>query len=228
MNEYHSNTADSIVSDVPQRFNARNRLIDLTGKKFGRMKVLSRDTTRKGVFWNCVCDCGNSRSVVSQNLRDGITKSCGCLMLEVCKRHRVTHGLNSNGKTHPVYETYKGMIRRCRNKKRNDWHLYGGRGIKVCDRWKDPVKFIEDMLPSWKPGLTIERIDVNGNYDPGNCRWATVKEQARNKRNNRIITIGEKSKCISEWAEFMNIPNSRIEARIKRGWSESEAVLGKT
>ena len=121
---------------------------------------------------------------------------------------------------HKIYKTWKAMKARCTRKNGKDFKNYCGRGIKVCDRWQKFENFRDDMLPTWKKGLTIDRIDVNGDYSPENCQWATTKEQSTNKRDN-IKYMGV---CISEWAKLKNIKYTTIYMRISRGWTLEDAI----
>lgn len=156
------------------------RLEDQSGKKFGRWTVLSYVKPVRGTsLWLCKCECGVERNVSINNLRMGKSKSCGCLQKEVASETFFKHGqLN-----HPLYNTWAGIKNRCYNENDQDFRYYGGRGIRVSERWLvDFWNFWDDMAPGWRPGLTIERKDVNGNYEPGNCCWLTIQDQQKNKR----------------------------------------------
>lgn len=166
--------------------------IDLTGRKFGRLTVLSRagDTKHKHPQWNCQCDCGAMSVVRGQSLRAGTTVSCGCFGRdqkgEIC-RARATHGHSSRTKQTRAYTAWVGMLQRCTNPSNPKFYLYGGRGITVCRRWQnDFANFLADMGEP-PVGLTLDRKDVNGHYEPGNCRWASQREQQNNRSNNRRI-----------------------------------------
>lgn len=158
------------------------KLIDLTGKRFGHLLVLHRaDTNTKWPYWTCKCDCGNIKDVSGSCLRRGITKSCGCSL------GRIKHGLSYTS----LYNVYDGMKARCYNPEHNRYHCYGGRGIKICDEWLG--EHGRDNFLTWainngyQKGLSIDRIDVNGNYEPDNCRWTTNSVQMFNRQKRKSI-----------------------------------------
>ena len=164
-------------------------LIDLTGKRFGRLTVAWPAGIRnRDNFWFCFCDCENSRAISSMNLRTGDTKSCGCLRKEVTTRRMLKHGHNRKKHVTVEYNAWTHMIQRCTNKKNKNYFDYGGRGIRVCSRWRKFENFLADVGRRPK-GKTLDRFpNTSGNYKPGNVRWATPKEQANNRRKRKRRT----------------------------------------
>lgn len=155
----------------------KSRLIDLKGKQFNYLKVLSRDSavSTGEAYWICECHCGIIKSISSSDLRKGKTKSCGCMRTHPS----TTHGMSNSSE----YKIYKGMIQRCTNKNKTEYRYYGGRGITVCDTWKGSFeKFLEDMGLRPNPSYSLDRMDSNGPYSKENCRWATPDEQWENRK----------------------------------------------
>lgn len=180
---------------------------DMTGLRFGKWHVV-REVGRanKQVLWECECDCGELGTIRGGTLRQGLSTSCGkCLDLSAI---HTKHGHGYD----PLYDVWHAMIDRCSNPKNKKFADYGGRGISVCTRWQDVSSFIEDMSP--RPvGHSIDRIDVNGNYEPANCRWATHTEQTRNARSNIVITHQGKTQCLGAWAEELGIKYATLYGR---------------
>lgn len=190
------------------------RFEDLTGNRYGKLTVVKRvykDGERK-THWLCKCDCGNETVVSSDNLKNGHTKSCGCLRVETSKVSLTTHGLSKTR----LYKIYKGMKARTTNSSCNEYKNYGGRDIKICDEWLNDFTafYCWAMGNGYKDGLTIDRIDVNGNYEPSNCRWATMKEQQNNRTNNHNITHNGETLTMKQWAEKLGINYKTLERRI--------------
>ena len=198
---------------------------DLTGMVFVRLTVIEMlpERSRGGkILWKCVCECGKEVSVQSSNLTCGHTLSCGCLG----KENRTT-ALTKHGWRHtPEYNIWCGIIQRCNNPSNDRYDDYGGRGIKVCDRWRESFShFLADMGPRPDGAMTIDRFpDNNGNYEPGNCRWATSTQQGRHKRNNRLVTLDGETKVLSEWEEIKGLNHSTVQGRVRSGWTYEEAL----
>lgn len=201
------------------------------GKKFGRWTVLSFDhiDNRGCSFFLCKCDCGTIRPVRRTQLLNGTSKSCGCLHKEligsICRKHGCAG--NHKKQNNHLYYVWAQIKYRCHNSNCKEFKNYGARGITVCALWQDFVPFMDWAITNgYKEGLTIDRIDVNGNYCPENCRWITNKEQQRNKRDNINIRFGNKEQCLNAWAEEFNIDPNVVWCRIKRlGWSIEKALL---
>ena len=193
---------------------------DLTGRKFGRLTVLRRAPSRRygkknkraQVFWLCQCECGNEIEVRANGLKTGNTRSCGCLYK--------THGLTGT----PTYSSWVNMIGRCTSPTDKCWALYGGRGIKVCDRWASFENFYVDMGERPSQSHSLDRIDADKDYSPENCRWATPMEQANNRRNSRKLTLDGVTLTVAQWARLKGIAVSTIAYRLSKGWTAQEVL----
>lgn len=187
--------------------------IDLTGQKFDRLTVIKRmkNTKHNHAQWLCECICGKSSIVCSNSLRNGTTRSCGCLQQEARIKNNTKHGYVY----HKLYAIWNSMIQRCNNPKNKGYHNYGGRGIAVCDRWLEFKSFLEDM-GNRPEGLTLDRIDNDRDYCKENCRWATYAQQNRNYRRNVFITINNETKCLKDWCQELNLNYSMVCSRIYR------------
>lgn len=194
----------------------------LVGQRFGLLTVVSRENLVSGgqYRWNCLCECGKQIAVRGGNLKAGNTTSCGC------KPGKRTHGHILNRKRTPTYASWMMMKNRCKATSGDNFNLYSGRGITVCERWNDFENFLADM--GERPdGTSLDRIDVNGNYEPSNCRWANAKEQARNTRTNRLLHHDGKTLCVSEWSELLGISRPTLGARLRAGWSVEKTLTTK-
>ncbi|MCK6499065.1 MAG: hypothetical protein L6Q38_06245 [Nitrospira sp.] len=187
-----------------------------TPQSFGRWTVITEGRSRANGkrFLLCLCACGTKREVYEFDLRSGKSKSCGCA------ERPVKHG-KTDTRTHRIW---RAMKTRCHNKNSSGFHKYGARGIKVCDRWLNFEDFLSDMGEA-PLGMSIERKNNNGNYEPGNCIWATPKQQARNNRRNVTIHFCGRTQCLSAWCEGLGIPYGAAKQRIKKlGWSVERAL----
>lgn len=194
-------------------------LKDMTGQTFGRLLVIEKAPSRKkNVYWRCVCECGNEVVTQGNALRGGVTKSCGCLNRELAPLKGKKNATHHMSDTRP-YHIWRNMRARCNNPKAINYHVYGGRGIKVCDEWNNSfARFWEwASANGYADNLTLDRIDNDKGYSPDNCRWATMQEQQNRRRNNHIITINGISHTAAEWCAEYNIPQSTFFNRIKRG-----------
>ncbi len=206
------------------------KLIDLTGQKFGRLLVVSRsrnDETGRA-RWTCACDCGTVVIIHAGNLRSPNTRSCGCLRRDVTGRNHIVHGDAIRGRLAPEYNSWHGMIRRCTNPRDAAFSRYGGRGIVVCNPWLNSYKtFLHDMGRKPSGDLSIERIDNDLGYEPGNCRWATAKEQANNcrvRRDARLLELRGEVRRLFEWARLFEIHPTTLRGRISRGLPVEHAL----
>lgn len=202
--------ADSALKRVP--------VIDLAGKRFGRLQVIAWIAGNK---WKCVCDCGVVKPVNGRCLREGDALSCGCFHRERVGDKFRTHGRSQEQGAHSWYN----MMRRCYTPEELAYKHYGGRGISVCDRWRESISdFLDDMGPMPSPEYTVERKDVNGNYEPLNCVWATRKTQARNTRRTIYIEFKGERKPLTQWTEEKGFPYHLIRTRLKHGWTVEQAL----
>ena len=193
---------------------------NIIGIKFGRLTVLKEIEKNKNLrTFECVCECGNKKIVFKKYLKNGETKSCGCLKKEYLKNKTI--GLKHGMSRTKFYKMYDSIKKRCLNKNNKDYKNYGGRGIKICEEWLNKengfINFYNwSMENGYKEGLSIDRINNNGNYEPKNCRWITNKEQQRNTRNNVFLTYKGETHCLAEWAEILNLTHSCIKGRHSR------------
>lgn len=192
------------------------KLIDLTGKRFGKLVVIRRGENRgPAARWVCQCDCGNTAIVWGSALRNGLTNSCKCQMNVKCFKHG-----KARSKT---WRAWNDMKQRCLNPRNSQYIRYGGRGVTICVRWHNFINFLNDLGES-PPKAYLDRIDNNGNYEPSNCRWATPRESGNNRSTNRFITYKGKTKTIAEWTHYFNFKIDHIRSRLRMGWSVRDTI----
>lgn len=171
---------EKVIASASSR--SAKRPMDFTGQTFGYWCAIELAKPRgKLKYWLCQCRCGTQKEISGNSLRAGTSKSCGCLRDNLLSSRQYQHGLTD----HPIWSAWQHMKDRCQNPRNSKWEYYGGRGITVCERWQDFLAFAADMHPTWKSGLTLDRINTNGNYEPTNCQWATRSEQMQNTRRNK-------------------------------------------
>lgn len=204
------------------------KTIDITGKYFGYWKVIERagSTERGKATWLCECKCGKRKIVTGDGLRSGKSESCGCKAIELSIERTKTHGKTGTR----LYKIWNQMIQRTTNKNIKDYKYYGGRGITVCKEWRESFEAFEKWaeMNGYKENLTIDRKDNNKGYEPGNCQWATRKQQSSNTRYNHYLTYKGERKTITEWSEKTGIKRSVLYERInKLGWDIEKALTTK-
>ena len=195
------------------------------GEQYGYLTVLARTENAKNGHsrWICKCRCGKETVVLSYHLKSGKIKSCGCWWQERKHEYRKTHG-HSNDR---IYNIWLAMKNRCYAKSFYRFSDYGGRGIKVCEEWKNNFEAFYNwaMKNGYADNLTIDRIDVNGNYEPSNCRWVTMEVQNLNKRNSHLITYKGITKTMTEWAREVGLPPCVVQYRLNKAkWSVEKAL----
>lgn len=222
----------------------QDKRIDITGKRFGRLVAVEYVGQGKGSLWRCVCDCGNECIKPIKLLNRGAVKSCGCLQKDfnhergkaiaelkcrsVSRKFREKHQQIT---THPLYRIWYGIISRCNNPDIPAYPNYGGRGIKVCDRWSGDLgfeNFVNDMGERPSKNHSIDRIDVNGNYEPSNCRWATQKEQCNNTRRSVFLTHDGRTQTLKQWCEELGCNYGVVGSRRHHGYTDfNDLMYGK-
>lgn len=192
------------------------------GSVFGRLTVLEefRNKGSRIRRLRCLCSCGKESTPELKSVVKGTSKSCGCYQAELAGFACRTHGLSDL----PEHAVWEGVLARCNNHNSASYHNYGGRGIEVCDRWYSFQSFYEDMGPRPSPQHSIDRINNDGNYEPGNCRWSTWSEQGRNRRSNVNIEFNGVTQTITEWARTLGIDRKTLRRRLKCGWSISDTL----
>ena len=200
-----------------------SKLVDITGKRYGNLVVIKRvENAPNGVaVWECLCDCGNTVTVRGGNLKSGAVKSCGC------RRKNAKPTLRHNMSNSKLYRTWAAVKRRCNTPSDKNYKNYGGRGIKMCEEWNNSFEAFMNWAISngYSDSLTIERIDVNGNYCPENCTWIPANEQQNNRRTCYSITYNGKTQTLIDWCSELNLPYKLIHNRIhKLGWKFERAI----
>lgn len=202
-----------------------HRYKDLTGQTFGKLTVISIDHFQKHergtkVYWLCKCSCGKYKIARSDCLKDGGVKSCGCAYSD-----RI--GSQENWSRSRLYSIYKHMVDRCYNKKNKKYYMYGGKGIEICDEWKNSFKSFKEwsLCHEYNNELTIDRIDGDKGYSPNNCRWVSYKEQNRNLKTNVYLEYGGKTMCLTDWLNLYKIRTGSFHGLMKRrGFSYGECL----
>jgi hypothetical protein len=197
---------------------------DYIGKRFGywlikEYKGLDKHSHQ---IYLCRCDCGNEKIVTLGNLKTGKSTNCGCekLKKQMGNTWNKKHGMSFSRE----YRSWESMLNRCEKTNDKEYPMWGGRGIKVCERWHDFNNFYADMGTRPK-GMTLDRIDNNGDYEPSNCRWATAKTQSNNRRSNTLITYKGRTQTLQQWADETGIYSGTISMRINHyGWSVEKAL----
>lgn len=202
------------------------KIIDLTGQRFGRWLVIRAEGVNKfgSRLWLCECECGNRKVVNGSELRRGASKSCGCLNRELARERLYQHGEAGTA----IYREWSRMKRRCRGTTAYDKSHYSDRGIKVCDQWTNDFESFRDYvtgLPDYeKPGYSLDRIENDRGYEPGNVRWASPTTQANNRSNNIVLTYNGETHTQAEWARIVGIKYSTLQRRLLDGWSVERAL----
>lgn len=200
--------------------------LDLCGSRFGYLTVVRKDGAHKREpVWLCRCDCGTEKRVIHSSLMRRFTRSCGCATRQMIGEAKTLHGHARKGRVAPEFIVWQGMIARCEYRKHKSYRDYGGRGVRVCVRWKMSFEaFLADMGKRPTARHQIERIDNGGPYAPHNCTWATRSAQARNRRSTRKITARGKTQSLAAWAAETGVHRGTIASRLGRGWSAEDAL----
>jgi len=198
----------------------------LDGVRFGRWATLMFSRKAKGSYiWWCLCDCGTVKEVSQSNLLSGKSTSCGCYRAEHLHEYGFRHGATRGRRATPEYKAWCHIIDRCTNQKYPEFKYYGGRGITICERWRlDFMSFLVDVGSRPSKAHSIDRIDNNAGYFPGNCRWATKSEQTKNRRVTKFIEHNGLTLCLTDWARRIGIGESLLSWRLRMGWSVEQAL----
>ena len=194
---------------------------EIKGKRFGKLVAIEEDgRIGTNVAWICKCDCGNVIRVRASSLLSGNTTSCGCKRIESITKHNMTNS--------PLFNVWRNMKERCENKSYKSYENYGGRGVKVCNEWKEFSVFYEWAMDNgYERGLSIDRIDNDGGYNPANCRWVKMRTQSRNRRTNVVLEYDGEKHCLADWAKILGINRNTIGWRYRNGWTVKEILYGR-
>src|SRR6185437_9427583 len=189
---------------------------DLLGMTFGYLTVVApaEASPSGGTRWACKCVCGRVKPIGAPELKRGLTKSCGCKSAEMRRAANTRHGMTETS----IYKIWSGMRSRCLNSNSNVFSYYGGKGVRICERWEAFEAFLEDMGPTYRKGLSIERVDVNGDYEPSNCTWIARSEQALNRTNTVRLETPWGHLSIKETAKKIGVSDKCLQHRLSRGW----------
>lgn len=223
-------TIDHSKSNALPKFD--HRILDLRGQRFGKLVVesLAGRDRRNLIVWRCKCDCGNETLAKSASLRNKVLRSakrsCGCLGPDTTRQRSTKHGRTGT----PEYHTWRSMIERCENPNATGFDRYGGRGIAICRQWRESFEsFLADVGERPSPAMQLDRVDNEGNYEPGNCRWATIKEQANNRRKRKpalVVEFNGQSRTLSEWAEHLGVKVGTLHCRRWKGLPDDQVFVG--
>ena len=210
---------------------SQHGVVDSRWTVMARDKDMVQENGKHFIMWKCICQCGNIKTVYGSNLRSGKSKSCGCLSKEVAKTRdykNVNRPVKHGGAKTRLYYEWTHIKARCYNQNTSNYDDYGGRGIIMCDDWNNSFESFRDwaIANGYNDNLTIDRIDVDGNYEPSNCRWATQKEQSNNRRNNIIVEINGEKKALKQWCEIYNKNYQRAHYRMRKlHWDATDAIF---
>lgn len=217
--QFNSHNPKQIYCSISCGVHSRDK--HLEGQKFGRWTVLERtDKNLKTgcTMWLCRCECGTEKAVSELSLVNGKSKSCGCLHKDSLTSHNMSYSR--------IYNVWGHIKSRCTNPKHHAWKDYGGRGIALFSEWQEFENFYNWAINNgYKNNLSIDRIDVNGNYEPNNCHWVTNKEQSRNRRNNKLITYNNETHCMAEWADILNIDYQKLKQKMRKHNNFKQAII---